>query len=190
LERGRATVTLPRVNRIYRPGGPASPRAARLSCGWLVSRSIPRHLASYRFNASALPFRRLRGLRCRSDEPVTRVVRLPQAFAPLQSSSRKSSRRDRSPFAALSRGFSPLQRDPTAGSHHFPGLPRPGPVAPSRFPSASTPCSTCGLPGVFQPGTLMGFHPSTLDLTRIVLASRRDSPLMRLARPGSASPDS
>jgi hypothetical protein len=58
----------------------------------------------------------------------------------------------------------------------FPGLPRPGHVAPAHLPCALTPSSSIRLPGVFQPGSLMGFLPSALDSSEIVLASRHDFP--------------
>jgi len=76
-----------------------------------------RHLAPYWFSAPASPFPRPRGVQCRSDGPVSRVVRLPQAFAPLQSLSQDFPPRNRSPLAALSRGFSPLQRYRSVRSH-------------------------------------------------------------------------
>jgi hypothetical protein len=57
-------------------------------------------------------------------------------------------------------------------------LPRPGPVAPSHLPCALTHCSFVSLPGVFQPGSLLGFLPSAPRSTEIVLASRHDLPLL------------
>lgn len=96
---------------------------------------------------------------------------LPQTFAPLQSLAQHhpatiDNSRDTLP-RFLAPSAPPLLRKPP-----FPGLPRPGLVAPSHLPCALTLSSSEGLPGVFQPGTLMGFHPSALLSPEIDLTSR------------------
>jgi len=64
----------------------------------------------------------------------------------------------------LSRGFLPLQRHRSRTSHHSRSCLLRVLLRPCRFGSASTPCSRPDLPGVFQPGTLVGF--SLQSLTR------------------------
>jgi len=67
--------------------------------------------------------------------------------------------------SALSR-FVPLQRNPTAKSHHPRGFRPPGHVASLRFWPASTPCSLDNLPDMFQTGALVGFPLQSLTWQR------------------------
>jgi len=154
----------------------ASLRGDLLSCGWRASRSDsprPSAVSVWRLHPVVRP---PRGFRSRCSRPCYRTVGLPQAFAPLQSVPRAPPRRGpKSRRPALSRFSSPPARI-NRKEPPFPGLPRPGHVAPSPLPWASTPCSPSGLPGLFQPGALLGFRPSELPSSKIVRAFRPDCP--------------
>lgn len=60
-------------------------------------------------------------------------------------------------WCTLSRGFLPLQRNPTDSSHRPRAFHCPGHVASFCLPCNSTLCSRIDLPGVSQPGAFMGF---------------------------------
>jgi hypothetical protein len=142
-------------------------------------------IAPHWFGAPRLVVRPPRGLQASTSDTVARIVRLPQASAPLQSLSHPyPDSRANTSVLTLPR-FRPPSALPNRQKPPLPDLPRPGLVASSHLPCALTPCSFVGLPGVFQPGSLLGLLPSALRSTEIVLASRHDLPLLCLALPAS-----
>jgi hypothetical protein len=110
--------------------------------------------------------------------------RLPQAFTPLQSLTRRCPHRVR--CTALPR-FSAPPAQPFRDEPPLPELPPPGHVAPSPFLPASTPCSRRDLPGV-STGRALGVPPSRARPAEDRDASRRPRPLLRLASPAFAGP--
>jgi hypothetical protein len=96
---------------------------------------------------------------------------LPQTFAPLQSLAQHHPATINNSHDTLPRFLAP-SAPPLLRKPPVPGLPRPGPVASSHLPCALTLSSSEGLPGVFQPGTLLGFRPSALLSPEIDQASR------------------
>jgi len=124
-----------------------------LSCGWTASRSIPRALAPHRFGASASWFVHHAASRPGAARTITRPPRLPQAFAPLQSLTRRCPHLAGAPLSRGSRPHSAtVPRRATA-----PGVASSGsccvPAVPAGFdallPSRSPWCvSTRRAPGV------------------------------------------
>jgi hypothetical protein len=142
-------------------------------------------LAPHWFDAPHLVVHPPRGLQTSSDGPVTQPASPSSGFRPASESYPRSPRFHINTVAnALPRFVAPSAL-PNQRKPPFPGLPFPGHVASSHLPCALTPCSFVGLPGVFQPGSLLGFHPSALCSPEIVLASRHDFPLLCLAQPGT-----
>jgi len=109
--------------------------------------------------------------RLRATSRFPRSHGLPQTFAPLQSLAQHHPATINNSYDTLPRFLAPSAL-PLLRKLTFPGLPRPGLVAPSHLPCALTLSSSEGLPGVFQPGTLVGFIPSALDSPQIDQASR------------------
>jgi len=117
-----------------------------------------------------------RGLQAASDDPVAQVASPSSDFRSASEFDPRSPRFHINTVAnALPRFLAPSAL-PSQRKQPLPDLPVPGHVAPSHLPCALTPCSFVGLPGVFQPGSLLGFHPSALVSPEIVLASRHDFP--------------
>jgi hypothetical protein len=135
-------------------------------------------LAPYWFGASHLVVHPPRGLQTASDDPVTQVDSPSSDFRSAPEFDPWSPRFHINAVAnTLPRFFAPSAL-PNQRKPPLPDLPVPGHVASLHLPCALTPCSFVGLPGVFQPGSLMGFLPSALDSPEIVLASRHDLPLL------------
>lgn len=127
--------------------------------------------------------------RLRATPRFPRSLGLPQTFAPLQSLAQHhpvtiNNGHDTLPRFLAPSALPPLRKLP------FPGLPRPGLVASSHLPCALTLSSSEGLPGVFQPGTLMGFHPSVLHSPEIDQASRPVIPSCAWLDPAPDQPPS
>jgi len=135
-------------------------------------------LAPYWFGANHLVVHPPRGLQASSDGPVAQVASPSSDFRPASEFYPRSPRFHMNTVAYALPRFPAPSALPNRRKPPLPGLPVPGHVASSHLPCALTPCSFVGLPGVFQPGSLMGFLPSALDSPEIVLASRHDLPLM------------
>jgi len=133
-------------------------------------------LAPHWFGASHLVVRPPRGLQASSDGQVAPVASPSSGFRPASESHPRPPRsRIATDANALPRFLAPsalpIRRKPPV-----PGLPRPGLVASSHLPCALTPCSFVELPGVFQPGSLLGFLPSALSSQQVARASRLGFP--------------
>jgi len=144
-------------------------------------------LAPYWFDASHLVVHPPRGLQASSDGPVTQPASPSSGFRPASEFYPRSPRFHINTVAnALPRFLAPSAL-PNRRKPPLPDLPVPGHGASSHLPCALTPCSFVSLPGVFQPGSLMGFRPSALDSPEIVLASRHDFPSCDWLFPAPAS---
>ncbi len=85
-----------------------------LSCGLRVSRRLPDNLRVLLVRRSRPAVRPLHGFRLKGASPVTGFAKPPSDFGPLQSVTR-GTRTNK--WCLLSRGFLPLQRNPTDSSH-------------------------------------------------------------------------
>jgi hypothetical protein len=133
-------------------------------------------LAPYWFGAPHPVVRPPRGLQASSDDPVSQLASPSSGFRPASESDPRTPRFHMNTVANALPRFPAPSALPNQRKPPLPGLPFPGHVASSHLPCALTPCSFVGLPGVFQPGSLLGFLPSALDSTEIVFASRLDFP--------------
>lgn len=117
-----------------------------------------------------------RGLRIARHHLFDQMVFLPQASVPASEFHPGSAQPARGRLLLLSRGFSPLQRNPTAAIHHPRALPARVTLRPRRSsrPRRLAPATISRV--YFNPTRSWGFFPSELHLTAIVNASRRDIP--------------
>jgi len=133
-------------------------------------------LAPYWFGAPHLVVHPPRGLQAASDDPVAQVASPSSGFRPASEFHPRSPRVHINTVACALPRFVAPSALPNRRKPPLPGLPLPGHVASSHLPCALTPCSFVGLPGVFQPGSLLGFLPSALVTTEIAFASRLGIP--------------